>query len=84
MVFGLNEQHISGYSFTDEGLVVEGTGFNIDSQLFIDQKRVETQFVNETKLLVKMEPREFSCLSLKQLSRRQEVLGEEIKLTRKD
>lgn len=84
MSFGMGEQKLQRYFFNEEGLVIEGEGFNVDSQLFIDHKKVETIFISDKKLLAKVEPKEFSCVSLKQLSRRQEMLGEEVKLGQKD
>ena len=78
--FGLNEQRLEDYHWTEAGLIVYGAGFNIDSQLYVDQRKVETIFISDTELLAAIECKTFDTLTLKQLSRRHEVLGDEINL----
>lgn len=80
LVFGLNELKLDSCEWTDDGLLVNGFGFNIDSQLYVDQHKVETKFISETQLLAPIESKQFEVLTLKQLSRRHQVLGEEVNL----
>lgn len=80
LVFGLNELKLDSCEWTDEGLLVNGFGFNIDSQLYLDQHKVETTFISETQLLAPIESKRFEVLTLKQLSRHHQVLGEEVNL----
>lgn len=80
LYFGLNEQRLDDYHWTEMGLMVDGAGFNIDSQLYVDHRKVETIFISDTQLLVAIDRKDFDTLTLKQLSRRHEVLGNEINL----
>lgn len=79
--FGLSEQQIIFCEWTEAGLIVSGKGFNIDSHIYLDDKKVETIFVSETQLLIPIEQREIDKVTLKQLSRRHQVLGEEVNFT---
>ena len=78
--FGLNEQRLEDYQWTEAGLMVYGAGFNIDSQLYVDHRKVETIFISDMELMAAIECKAFDTLTLKQLSRRHEVLGDEINL----
>ncbi|MBQ4163762.1 MAG: hypothetical protein IJD87_01650, partial [Turicibacter sp.] len=81
--FGLGEQQIDSYEWVEAGLLVRGNGFNIDSHLYLDQKRVHTLYLSETELLVPISFKAFDVITLKQLSRRHEVLGEDVKFVAK-
>ncbi|MEE1238203.1 MAG: hypothetical protein UHI85_09035, partial [Turicibacter sp.] len=67
----------------EDGLLVRGNGFNIDSHLYLDHKKVQTVYLSETKLLVPISFKAFDMMTLKQLSRRHEVLGESVKFVAK-
>ncbi|MBQ1785179.1 MAG: hypothetical protein II005_00390, partial [Turicibacter sp.] len=60
-----------------------GNGFNIDSHLYLDYKKVKTVYLSETELLVPISFKAFDVMTLKQLSRRHEVLGESVKFVAK-
>ena len=76
--FGLHEQSIKRCEWVEAGLLIHGTGFNIDSQLYLDDKKMETIFMSETQLFISTERKEIKKVTLKQLSRRHHVLGEAI------
>ncbi|MBQ8993857.1 MAG: hypothetical protein IJ085_07070, partial [Turicibacter sp.] len=82
--FGLGEQQINSYEWVEAGLLVRGNGFNIDSHLYLDHKKVQTVYLSETELLVPIDFKVFEVITLKQLSRRHEVLGEEVEFVVKE
>lgn len=79
--FGLGEQQILACQWTEAGLIVSGNGFNIDSQIYLDDKKVETIYVSDTQLLIPLAPKAVEKVALKQISRHHQVLGEEVNFT---
>ncbi|WP_195454793.1 LTA synthase family protein [Turicibacter sanguinis] len=74
--FGIEPLTIHSIMKTDHHLVIKGSGFNGDSQVFIDGKRVPTTYISEGELHAEMKMNKGNLVTIKQISGYHQALDE--------
>lgn len=79
LCFGIDPISILKVERIDDELIVKGTGFNGDSQVYLDHRKVPTFFINETELKVNARLNSFSTVVVKQVSGHHQALDDGVK-----
>lgn len=81
MKLGFNDIKINEIYEENQALIIMGENFNIHSQVFIDDVRVDTEYINNTMLKISI-PNNWNNISVKQLTYEGNILSSSNKLFR--
>lgn len=80
ITFGLDPILISEVTLIDHHLIIKGQGFNQDSQLYLDYRKIPTTYINSTELQAELPLLKPTTVTLKQVSGHHQAIGHSIKI----
>lgn len=80
MLFGLDPILVEEVNLMDHHLIIKGQGFNQDSQLYLDYRKIPTTYINSNELRAELPVLKPTTLTLKQVSGHHQAIGHNIKI----